>query len=90
MSDLPLLERAMTPEERKAIFRNPTRLKGLHAAAVGSGPAGETCGTCANLYRKEMARTYLKCGLCRSAWTGGFGSDVKARDKACSKWKGKP
>ena len=34
-----------------------------HAAAPGTGPAGETCKGCANLVRKEMASTYFKCGL---------------------------
>jgi hypothetical protein len=87
MTDLPLLDRAMTPEERKAIFRSPrSARKGLHAAEPGTGPADETCGSCAHLYRKEMARTYLKCWLCKPAWTGGGGTDVRARDKACSKW----
>lgn len=85
-----LLDRAMTPEERRRIFRKPDRLKGLHAAPMGSGPEGETCGSCANLYRKHMSKTYLKCGLCKAHWTGGGGTDVKARDAACSKWQAAP
>lgn len=84
---VPLLDRAMTPKERRAIFRKPDKLRGLHAAPVGSGPAGETCGSCVHLHRREMSKTYLKCGLCEKAWTGGGGTDVKARDAACSKWE---
>lgn len=65
------------------------KLKGLYAALPGSGPAGETCGSCASLYRKRMGGTYLKCGLTRALWTGGGGSDVKSRSPACSKWEAK-
>lgn len=67
----------------------PVRSKGLYAALPGSGPAGETCGSCANLCRKRMGNTYLKCGLARAWWTGGPGTDVKARSAACSKWEAK-
>lgn len=58
-----------------------------HAALPGTGPEGETCGSCANLARKVMARTYLKCGLMRAYWTGGTGSDVRAADAACRRWE---
>jgi hypothetical protein len=57
-----------------------------HAAAPGTGPEGETCKTCRNLERVRFAKSYLKCGLMRSHWTGGPGTDVKAGDAACSKW----
>ena len=65
--------------------RKPTPAKG-HAFRPGTGPEGETCGSCAHLARKTMAKTYLKCGLNRAAWTGGGGSDVRARDPACKFW----
>lgn len=86
LMDLP----AMTPSERKKMFADyakANKVKGLHADRPGSGPAGETCGTCANLVRKRMANVYRKCGLCRSKWTGGGATDVRARDAACSKWE---
>lgn len=63
----------------------PPRIRG-HAALPGSGSTGETCKTCAHLARVEMASTYLKCGLSRARWTGGPGTDVRAKDPACSKW----
>jgi hypothetical protein len=88
MNDIPLLDRAMLPEERKALFRKIPKRIGLHAAPVGSGPAGETCGSCKHLFRKSLSKTYLKCALVRSHWTGGGGTDIKARDAACSKWEG--
>lgn len=58
-----------------------------HAARPGSGPAGETCGSCAHLVRKKMAKTYLKCGLMEAHWTRGGKTDLRARDAACAKWE---
>ena len=77
----------LTPAERKALKK--AKAKGLYGAMPGSGPKGETCGSCAHLYRKAMGKTYLKCRLTRQAWTGGAGTDVKARSPACSKWEAK-
>lgn len=78
----------MTPAERRALMTRVPR-KGLYAAQPGGGPEGETCGSCAHLRRKQMAKTYLKCALTAKAWTGGAGTDVKARAPACSKWQKK-
>ncbi|WP_375408557.1 hypothetical protein [uncultured Methylobacterium sp.] len=78
------LPRALTPRERKRL--TAPRPKG-YAALPGTGPAGETCRSCAHLVRKEMAKTYLKCGLMRPHWTGGTGTDVLARAPACRNWK---
>lgn len=75
----------MTPAERRKLVGKPA--KGLYAAAPGTGPDGQTCGSCAHLCRKAMAKTYLKCGLVQAKWTGGGGTDVKARSPACSKWE---
>lgn len=58
-----------------------------HAAMPGTGPEGETCGSCAHLYRNRQQKTYLKCALMRAYWTGGFGTDVRARDLACRRWE---
>lgn len=81
LMDLP----AMTPSERRKLLK-PNKQKGLHADRPGSGPAGESCKTCANLVRLRFSKVYLKCGLVRAHWTGGAATDVKARDAACSKW----
>ena len=59
-----------------------------HAAVPGTGPKGETCGSCVHLYRREMSKTYLKCFLMRAYWTGGEGTDVRAGDAACRRWFG--
>lgn len=58
-----------------------------HAAPPGTGPEGETCKSCAHLYRNRMAKIYLKCALRRAHWTGGAGTDVRARDPACARWE---
>jgi hypothetical protein len=81
---LPLFDRAMTPSERRKLLRLiKPKWRGLHAAETGTGPLGETCGTCLNLIR---TKAYLKCGRVHSHWTGGAATDVHAKDPACSKW----
>ena len=87
MTDIPLFDRALTPAERREIFKKAPKRTGLHAAEPGTGPAGETCGSCANLYRRQFAKTYLKCALTKAAWTRSGSTDVKARDPACAKWQ---
>lgn len=81
------LDRALTPQERRLLFKTPTRGNVGHAAPPGTGPKGETCGSCKHLFRKRMAGTYLKCALMRAIWTGGGGTDVRARDEACQFWE---
>lgn len=85
------LDRALTPQERRALFQTPAR-KGQsgYAAPPGTGPAGETCRSCAHLVRKHLARTYLKCGLMQAVWTGGAGTDVRASSPACVRWAARP
>ena len=53
----------------------------------GTGPEGETCGTCKNLYRHRMANVYFKCLRMRGNWTGGPGTDIKFRSPACKLWE---
>lgn len=66
-------------------LRNPLGKKTRgHCMPPGTGPQGQTCGTCKHIVR--FAR-YRKCGLCRSLWTGGPGTDILAEDAACSKWE---
>ncbi len=64
--------------------------KGGYASPPGTGPEGETCGTCTHIYRKKMGKTYSKCNLMRAMWTGGYGTDIKVRAAACNKWETKP
>jgi hypothetical protein len=58
------------------------------AAEPGTGPAGETCKTCAHyVVTKPGAGTYRKCGLMRAHWTSGPGTDIKASYPACKLWE---
>jgi hypothetical protein len=86
IDDLFHLDRAMTPEERRRLQTKLRSKKTGHVAPPGTGPDGETCKTCEHLVRKQMAKTYLKCGLNRAKWTGGGGTDVRAGDPACRQW----
>ena len=81
------LDRAMTPDERRKLNRSAKKKKTGHAWPPGTGPEGETCGSCKHLYRKLMSKTYLKCDLMQAVWTGGGGTDVQAKDPACKKWE---
>jgi hypothetical protein len=77
----------LLPASALAARRPPKPKQHGHAAVPGTGPAGETCGTCANLARKELSKTYFKCGLMQRYWTGGLGTDVRVRDAACRRWQ---
>lgn len=77
----------LSPEQRRRL--KPPCSKGArgHIAPPGTGPEGETCGSCDHLYRNVLSKTYLKCGLNRAKWTGGGKTDVRARDYACALWE---
>ncbi|UYW28221.1 hypothetical protein OKC48_06790 [Methylorubrum extorquens] len=68
----------------------PAKPRGTQAAGYawtpGTGPAGETCGSCASLAKVRLASTYNKCAFVRAAWTGGKATDVLLRSPACLKW----
>lgn len=57
-----------------------------YAARPGTGPQGETCGSCAHCCVKSRTRTYYKCELVMANWTASRGSDVLLRSPACAKW----
>ena len=69
---------------RKAFRKNTPRGYAWHP---GTGPDGETCGTCRHLVRNRMSRTYFKCRLNQSAWTSSPRTDVLSRSPACLKWE---
>lgn len=58
-----------------------------YAAAPGTGPAGETCGSCRHHAVRHLAGTYHKCRLMEAIWTGGGSTDIRARSPACSRWE---
>ena len=56
----------------------------------GTGPDGETCGTCAHAVVKPMeSRNYWKCGEAKGAWTNSVNSDIRLKWPACRGWKRK-
>lgn len=78
---------ALTPSERNRLLKAKKKT-GLYAAQPGSGPKGETCGSCKHkVLREGVAGRYIKCALTRAAWTGGGATDIKARSPACEKWE---
>lgn len=59
-----------------------------HAALPGTGPAGETCTTCAHRRRVHGGvKVYQKCWLIRQNWTSGPGTDIRCKDPACRFWQ---
>ena len=58
-----------------------------YADHPGTGPKGETCGSCSHHVISSMGKQYHKCDLARAKWTGGRGSDILVRAEACSKWE---
>ena len=62
----------------------------LVPAPIGSGPAGQTCGTCGHrVHVSSGENRYQKCALVRRHWTHGEGADIKAAWSACRYWKPK-
>ena len=63
-----------------------------YAATPGSGPEGETCGSCSFCrFKLIRGRRVYKCGRMAGCWTRGRESDVNKRSPACSEWaEGQP
>jgi hypothetical protein len=65
-----------------------TRPDRAHPYAPGSGPKGQTCGTCAKcVCRQFRHKRYYKCHVLMKTWTGGAATDIKLRDPACRSWE---
>ena len=58
-----------------------------YAARPGSGPKGETCGSCRFIVRFERSKVWHKCELRRQTWTHGRGSDILVGAPACRFWE---
>ena len=62
-----------------------------YARPPGSGPAGQTCGTCRHAWRIGTYRkAFHKCEIIRHRWTHGPGTDILLKSPACSMWSAKP
>ena len=76
---------ALTLNERRKLKRRDPLPAG-YAALPGTGPAGETCGTCRHHAIVQHSNRYHKCGLMRQKWTGGVKTDIRVRSPACREW----
>jgi hypothetical protein len=78
------LHAAALAEQGKA---GRSKLDRAHPYPVGTGPAGQTCGTCAKLCEIQYSKKYFKCRVIMAAWTHGPGTDIRKKDPACKCWE---
>jgi len=78
---------AMTPAERRKLFPKSRGTAKGYAAIPGTGPAGETCGSCSHHVTKRYAKNYHKCELMSAYWTGGTATDIRVKSPACREWQ---
>lgn len=65
-----------------------------YAAEPGTGPAGETCGSCAHCRGRHFTRCrpgarprkFYKCAANMTEWTNSRDSDVLVHSPACRFW----
>ena len=78
-------------EPPRDVQRFPSAPAG-YAAPPGSGPRGETCGTCAHCrVRRIRGHDVYKCAQRERDWSHDRSTDVLVRSPACLKHKaGKP
>lgn len=59
-----------------------------YASRPGSGPVGESCGTCENAVKRNGGRRYYwKCMLMAKVWTASYGTDIRLKSPACALWR---
>ncbi len=60
-----------------------------YARRPGSGPAGETCGSCihAKGIKIRSGRVFYKCEIIKHRWTSGPGTDIRLKSPACEMWE---
>ncbi len=76
-------------ELQKTIDGKKIQRRGGYGGIPGSGPDGETCGSCSWLRTSDCSlRTYYKCGMI--APTRGSATDIRKRSAACNKWIKRP
>lgn len=58
-----------------------------YAAPPGSGPADQTCGTCAHCRQRTVhSRHFYKCALAMHAWSRERSTDILLKSPACSRF----
>lgn len=73
----------VTKEQRGKHYVEPRG----YAWAPGTGPDGETCGTCKHHVTRHFSKVYHKCELSRTKWTNGRATDILVRAPACKYWE---
>jgi hypothetical protein len=58
-----------------------------HPYRPGSGPEGESCGSCAKLVIKRFSEDFFQCHVQRRYWLSEERTDIKATDRACLAWE---
>lgn len=59
-----------------------------YADRPGTGPEGETCKTCQNAAAvRHNSKVYHKCLLLQGIWTNSYGTDIRLKSPACSRWQ---
>jgi len=83
VEEFPIKEIALSTGQKRRKYDRPRG----YAAVPGTGPIGQTCGTCRFLHRNaEYSNTHFKCRLLYKQWTKGPGTDIVKKSPACSKW----
>ena len=88
-----LLGHEISVEEAREIERVGKKKRGQtkpngYRFPPGSGPAGQTCGTCSHAYRTQHGNgLFWKCELVKP--TRGSGTDIRKKSPACSAWNRK-
>jgi hypothetical protein len=67
--------------------RPPLKRDRAHPYAPGTGPADQTCGTCAKCIKRTFTKNYYKCRVMMKFWTAGPGTDIRLKDRACKSWE---
>jgi hypothetical protein len=71
----------VTSQQRSKTYVQPRG----YAYFPGTGPEGETCGSCQHI---SKGRRWSKCKLRRHTWSNGRGTDILVRAAACKFWIG--
>lgn len=78
----------ITPSGRK-VERSKQTASG-YAARPGTGPADQSCRTCANSVCRRLGNRYWKCALMRHCWKGSIKTDIRLSSPACERWQPHP
>jgi hypothetical protein len=71
-----------------AITQQVRKRDKAHPYRPGTGPAGQTCGSCQKCSAIDYHnKRYYKCHVLMKYWTHGPGTDIRKKDPACKSWE---